>query len=286
MVDGDAAADRAGVARYAVFGQPIAHSLSPQIHAAFAAQLGIAIDYRAIETGIDTLPDALAAFAAEGGRGANLTLPLKQAALALCASLSTNAQRCGSVNTLARQGGGWRGDSTDGEGLIRDLRTHHDADPRGRRILLIGAGGAARASAFALTAAGAAQLVICNRSPERAYLLADQLGTHIPVTACTLVDLVAQLPFDLIVHATSAGHAGAVPKLPRKVFAAHTLCYDLSYGEAARAFLECAREHGAQRAVDGLGMLIEQAAESFALWHGRRPDTDAVYADLRARQRR
>lgn len=264
---------------YAVFGQPIAHSLSPRIHAAFGEQNGIRIDYRAIEAGRADFPRALHEFAASGGRGANVTLPLKEDAAAACVSLSARVQRCGSVNTLLRDGDGWYGDSTDGAGLLGDLRLRHGFDPQGRRILLLGAGGAARAAAFALADAGAKELVIANRTHERAEALAG--GLH-AAQALAWSDLAQAGAFDLVVNATAAGHTGTGFALPAALFAGvPTLAYDLSYGTAAQPFLAAAREAGATQAVDGLGMLVEQAAEAFALWHKRRPDTDAVYAVLR-----
>ena len=267
------------IARYAVFGRPIAHSLSPRIHAAFGAQLGIALDYRAIEAGAEEFPARVAAFAREGGRGANVTLPLKQDALALCDALSDRARRAGSVNTLIRAGDGWHGDSTDGAGLLRDLRERHGFDPRDRCVLLLGAGGAARAAAFAFADAGAKELAIANRTFERAAELAQAIGAV--AHAVALDELETLDRFDLLVNASAAGHAGASTALPRTLLGAEALCYDLSYGKAAQAFLDAAREAGARRVSDGLGMLVEQAAESFAAWHGTRPDTAAVYAALR-----
>lgn len=273
---------RGSEARYAVFGQPIGHSLSPRIHAAFGAQLGIALDYRAIEAGRAEFADRVAAFACEGGRGANVTLPLKEDALTLCATLSDRARRAGSVNTLIRDGDAWRGDSTDGAGLLRDLRERHAFDVPGLRVLLLGAGGAARAAAFAFADAGVRELVIANRTLDRARALADAIGDAARVGICTWSELAAAHGFDLIVNATAAGHADAAIELPRSLLGPQTLCYDLSYGKAARAFLDWAHGAGATRASDGLGMLVEQAAESFQLWHGTRPDTAAVYAELRA----
>ncbi|HEU4664958.1 MAG TPA: shikimate dehydrogenase [Dokdonella sp.] len=265
--------------RYAVVGQPIAHSLSPRIHAAFGAQLGIALDYRAIEAGRDTFAAMLAAFARDGGRGANVTLPLKEDAAALCSALSERARRCGSVNTLIRDDAGWHGDSTDGIGLLRDL-ARHDLDPRGRRVLLLGAGGAARAAAFALVDAGVRELVVANRTATRAQSLVDALGA--PARACAWDALRHEATFDLVVNATSAGHAGDAFAWPLAADSAPAACYDLSYGEAARPFLAAARGARARAVHDGLGMLVEQAAESFELWHGVRPDTGPVHAQLRA----
>ncbi len=266
--------------QFAVFGQPIAHSLSPRIHAMFAQQFGIALEYRAIKAGHDDFARALDAFAREGGVGANVTLPLKQDAAALCSSVSARARRCGSVNTLIREDDHWRGDSTDGSGLLRDIAEHHAFEPHGHRCLLLGAGGAARAVAFALAEAGAGHVAIANRTHERARVLAAALAPK--AQAIGWSDLAAADAFDLIVHATAAGHAVATFDAPSSIVAPETLCYDLSYGPAAAPFLRWARTAGATRAADGLGMLIEQAADAFAIWHGRRPDTGPVRAALRS----
>ncbi len=268
--------------QYAVFGQPIAHSLSPRIHTAFARQLGIAMEYRAIEASADSFVAELARFADAGGRGANITLPLNAIAARLCLRLSDRTRRADSVNTLLREGAGWYGDSTDGTGLVRDITERHHLDLRERRTLLLGAGGAARAAAFALFDAGIAELTIANRTPERADVLADVIGAPGRVHTRYWDDLGQWGAYDLVVNATSAGHDGHDLDLPRSLVAPRTLCYDLSYGKAAIGFLAWARSAGAEQALDGLGMLVEQAAESFVLWHGQRPDTEPVYAELRA----
>lgn len=268
---------------YAVFGTPIAHSLSPRIHAAFAKQAGIDLEYTAIEAGPADFPASLEAFAARGGIGANVTLPLKQAAFALCGSTSERARRAGAVNTLLRDGDGWHGDNTDGIGLVRDLTTRHMLDLRARRALLLGAGGAARGIAPALLEAGIGGMTIVNRTPERADALADALGEPGRVHPRYLADLASLGEFDLIVNATSATRGGELPALPRALVGRRTAAVDLSYGEAAIPFLAWARANGCHDTVDGLGMLVEQAAESFALWHGTRPDTDGVYAELSGR---
>jgi shikimate dehydrogenase len=262
--------------RYAVFGQPIAHSLSPRIHAMFAAQLDVALDYRAIESSLAEFAAKLEAFAVEGGAGANVTLPLKQAAARLCAQVTDRARRADSVNTLIRDDDAWRGDSTDGIGFIRDVRDRHRFEPRDKRALLFGAGGAARAVAFALVEAGAV-LTIANRTRERAEVLAEATRSRV-IDASASSD---SEPFDLVVHATAAGHTDASFEWPAAAIGANTLAYDLSYGAAAAPFLARAQGAGA-RAIDGLGMLVEQAAESFAIWHGKTPATDPVYAALRA----
>lgn len=269
--------------RFAVIGHPVSHSLSPRIHHAFGRQTAIALDYIAIDA--EDLDTALFAF---GGAGANVTLPHKQRAAALCGSLSERARRAGVVNTLIRDGGGthdgsWHGDNTDGLGLVRDLTGRHRLDLRGRRTLLLGAGGGARGVAPALLDAGIGDLFIVNRTPERADALADALGEPRRVHPRYFDDLKSFGEFDLIVNATSATRGGAFPSLPMSLIGPRTTAVDLSYGEAAIGFLAWARAAGAHEAIDGLGMLVEQAAESFKLWHGVRPDTDAIYAELRAR---
>ena len=263
---------------HAVFGTPISHSLSPRIHAAFARQCGIELDYLAIEADAGDFRAKLDDFAARGGTGANVTLPLKEAAFALCSEASERARRAGAVNTLVRAGDGWHGDNTDGAGLVRDLTGRHMLDLRARRTLLLGAGGAARGIAPALLEAG-----IVNRTPERADALADALGEPGRVHPRYLGDLAALGEFDLIVNATSAARGGQLPALPRSLVGRRCAAVDLSYGEAAIPFLAWARANGCHDAVDGLGMLVEQAAESFALWLGTRPETDGVYAELSGR---
>ena len=265
---------------FAVFGHPVAHSLSPRIHAAFARQTGIALQYRAIDASADDFAAALASFAASGGTGANVTLPHKEAAYALCDHVSERARRAGAVNTLTRHADGWGGDNTDGVGLVCDLTERHALDLRSRRTLLLGAGGAAHGVAPALLDAGIGDLFIVNRSPEKADALADKLGMPGRVHTRYWNDLSRLGNFDFIVNATSAGRESLQMDLPFAIAARRSLAVDLSYGEAATAFLAWARVAGCGLAIDGLGMLVEQAAESFAIWHGRRPDTDAIYAEL------
>lgn len=271
--------------RYAVFGHPVAHSQSPWIHAAFARQAGIALDYRAIDVPPDGFAALLEAFAAEGGRGANVTLPLKEQAAALCAELSDAARLAGAVNTLTRVDGHWHGDNTDGLGFLRDLSDRARLHVRGRRALLLGAGGAAHGVAPALRDAGVRELVICNRTAERADRLVDAIGDPERVHSRYWQNLADIGNFELIVNATSAGRddEGLAYDLPYSLAGTRCVCYDLNYGEAALPFLAWARSAGAAHCFDGLGMLVEQAAESFLRWHGVRPDTDTVYAELRQR---
>ena len=271
-------------ARYAVFGHPISHSLSPRIHSAFAHQLGIALEYTAIDAAPVDFATALERFAGEGGRGANVTLPLKEAAFALCARTSDRARRAGAVNTLTRNDGQWHGDNTDGAGLVRDLTSRQGLDLRARRALLLGAGGAARGVAPAMLDAGIAELVIVNRSPERADALADALGEPERAHSRYWQDMRDLGDFELIVNATSAGRGdGNGFSAPLSLVNSRTLAVDVNYGEAAIDFLAWARAAGCHDVVDGLGMLVEQAAEAFEHWHGVRPQTDAVYAALRER---
>lgn len=267
--------------RYAVFGHPVAQSLSPRIHAAFARQTGIDLEYTAIDAEPADFVAALERFAADGGGGANVTLPLKEAAFALCQHSSARARRAGAVNTLTRNDGHWHGDNTDGVGLVRDLTDRQGLDLRARRTLLLGAGGAARGVAPALLDAGVEELIIVNRTPERADALADALGEPERAHSRYWESLRDEGDFELIINATSAGRSGGHLPLPSTLTNSRTLAVDLSYGEGAIAFLAWARSVGCRSVVDGLGMLVEQAAESFRIWHGVRPDTDAVYAALR-----
>jgi shikimate dehydrogenase len=269
--------------RYAVFGQPVLHSLSPRIHRAFAQQTGVVIDYTAIESAPGDFPAALAAFARSGGEGANVTLPHKQRAAELCNLLSNRAKRAGAVNTLIKHGNGWLGDNTDGVGLVRDLTDRHRLDLRQRRTLILGAGGAARGVAPALLDAGIGELFIVNRDAQKADALADQLGQPDRVHTRYMSDLAQIGEFDLVINATSAARHGTLPTLPMTLFGPRSAAVDLSYGEAAVPFLAWARALGVRDFLDGLGMLVEQAAESFYLWHGRRPDTVPVFDELNAR---
>ena len=272
------------MSHYAVFGHPVSHSLSPRIHTAFAQQTGIELDYTAIEATAEGFTQVLDAFVAAGGKGANVTLPLKQAAFALCATTSERARRVGSVNTLTRNDGQWQGDNTDGIGLVRDLTERLGLDLRGRRALLLGAGGSARGVAPALLDAGVSELMIANRTSERADALADALGEPKRAHSRYWDDLVNEGDFALIVNATSLGRDGSAEfRLPFALSTPRTLAVDLNYGEAAIPFLAWARTAGCRDVVDGLGMLVEQAAASFELWHGVRPETAPVYAALRGK---
>lgn len=270
--------------RYAVFGNPIGHSKSPFIHAAFARQTGQDLTYSAMLAPADDFAGALRAFVAAGGRGANVTLPFKEEAFRLATRLTARAQLAGAVNTLSFAADGMLGDNTDGCGLVRDLCVNLACPIQGRRVLLLGAGGAARGALDPLLAAAPAVLVIANRTPDKALALAAAAGEPGVVKGCAYPALAGQ-SFDLLINATSASLAGELPALPEGVFAPGSLAYDMMYraGQAAdnTPFLAFAREQGAARRADGLGMLVEQAAEAFFLWRGVRPESAPVMAQLR-----
>ena len=253
-------------------GYPIGHSRSPEIHARFAAQTGLDVEYRRIQVRPGSLASAVDDFRAGGGRGCNITVPLKEEAAELSDELGPEAGQAGAANTLtAGADGRIRGDNTDGLGLIRHLRKNLDMNLEDSRVLIIGAGGAVRGVLPALLAAGVGETVIFNRTLERARELArhfTSLGA-IRVAASGSAGLPA---VDLVINASSAGISGEPPALPPAPAKA-ALCMDLAYGRAAEPFMAWAREGGARAAHDGWGMLVEQAAESFRIWHGRRPDT-------------
>jgi shikimate dehydrogenase len=266
---------------FAVIGQPIDHSLSPFIHRLFASQWSVDLEYQAIESAPEQLALRLADFAENGGLGLNVTLPHKQSVIALCSKLSERAQRAQAVNTLTRVNGEWHGDNTDGTGLVNDLTQRKGIDLRGRRTLLLGAGGAALGVAPSLLDAGIAELLVCNRSPEKADALIDMLQEPDRVHTRYWQDLDELGHFDLIINATSAGRSTEPLKLPFHLGTRQTVAVDLSYGRSAIDFLAWAKAGECGHCFDGLGMLVEQAAESFYLWQGARPDTDEVYLQLR-----
>lgn len=261
--------------RYAVFGNPIAHSKSPLIHAQFATQTGQDLVYEAILAPLDGFAESLRRFVTEGGRGANVTVPFKEEAYAICASRTPRAELAGAVNTLIAENGGLRGDNTDGAGLVADLTRNLGLELRGRRILLLGAGGAARGVIGPLLDCGPARLFIANRTAHKAVELARHFGREVEGGGFEA----AATPFDLVINATAASLGGELPPLSPAVFAPGALAYDMMYGRET-PFMAFARAHGAATA-DGLGMLVEQAAEAFHLWRGVRPDTAPVIASLR-----
>lgn len=263
--------------RYAVIGHPIAHSRSPRIHAAFAAAAGQHLAYDRIDAAPEAFEGIVRDFFGNGGCGLNVTLPHKEAAARLAHRLTGRARLAGAVNTLARQPDGTLlGDNTDGAGLMADLARLGIA-VRGARVLVLGAGGATRGILGPLLEAQPAQLVVANRTAARATALAAAFAG---VQGCgydALASLVAAGPFDLVIHATSLGLQGEVPPLPQGVIGPASVAYDLGYGAGDTPFVRWARARGVTRAEQGLGMLIEQAAESFFLWRGVRPDTAPLH---------
>jgi shikimate dehydrogenase len=261
--------------RYCVFGNPIAHSKSPRIHALFARQTAQDLTYEAILAPLDGFADAVRGFASADGRGANVTVPFKEEAFRLSTVLTPRAQAAGAVNTLSFAGGEIRGDNTDGAGLVRDIGQNLGCGISGRRILLLGAGGAARGVILPLLEQRPAGLFVANRTAAKAVELAKAFGIE-----GGGFESLARQAFDLVINATSAGLADAALPLPDGVFAPGCLAYDMLYGRET-PFMTQARAAGAAVA-DGLGMLVEQAAEAFFVWRGVRPDTTPVLTELRA----
>ncbi|WP_040260440.1 shikimate dehydrogenase [Pseudomonas massiliensis] len=265
--------------KYVVFGNPIGHSKSPAIHRWFAEQTGQRMEYSPLLAPLDGFADAARAFFVEG-LGANVTVPFKEQAWQLCDVLTPRAERAGAVNMLSRlDDGRLRGDNTDGEGLVSDL-LNNGVDLKGARILLLGAGGAARGVIEPLLEQRPAQLAVANRTPEKAQVLAQAFAELGPVDALSLEHL--EGPMDLIINATAASLAGEVPPLPASVIAAgRTVCYDMMYSAGQTPFNAWAQAQGASRTIDGLGMLVEQAAVAFRYWRGVEVATAPVLAALR-----
>lgn len=266
--------------RYAVFGHPIAHSKSPEIHAQFARQSGQNLTYEAILAPLDGLTDSLARFRNAGGQGANITVPFKEQAFALCDRLTPRAELAGAANTLMFKDGVVVGDNTDGAGLVRDLLHNHQFALTHKRILLLGAGGAARGVIGPLLECAPASLTVANRTVGRAHALAAHFHQHgFPTVTGSDLETIAE-PFDLIINATAASLSGECPRVSSRIFGPTSLAYDMMYGHSLTPFLHWAQQHGATTA-DGLGMLVEQAAEAFYFWRGVRPLTAPVMANLR-----
>ncbi len=269
-------------ARYAVIGHPIRHSLSPRIHAEFARQTGEKLIYTTIEAPLDGFAEAVAAFRADGGLGLNVTVPFKQEAFALATELTPRARRAGAVNTLSfADDKSIGGDTTDGVGLRRDLEHNLGLTLEGQRILILGAGGAARSVLEPLLERNPLSLVIANRTATTAESLAQSFAGMGALGGIGLKELDGEMPFDLVINATSAGLSGQSLPLPNTIFAANAVAYDMVYGSEPTPFLRWARSQDVALIADGLGMLVEQAAESFHIWRGERPQTQPVIAQLR-----
>ena len=261
--------------QYAVFGNPIGHSKSPIIHSAFARQTGQDMTYKSILAPLDGFDDAVEAFIAAGGRGANVTVPFKQEAFQLVTRLTPRAELAGAANTLIFEGDEIIGDNTDGVGLLRDITINLGYPVAGKRVLLLGAGGASRGVVGPLLDAGITSLTIANRTVPRAKLVAERFAPLGPVTGCGYDELAGQ-SFDIVINATSASLSGSMPALPVGIFAPGSLAYKMMYGLGDTPFRIFAREQGAAIISEGLGMLVEQAAESFFVWRGVRPEVRPV----------
>ncbi|MBD8724521.1 shikimate dehydrogenase [Oxalobacteraceae sp. CFBP 13708] len=268
--------------RYCVIGNPIAHSKSPRIHAQYAAELGEDLQYEQCLAPVDGFAATVKRLIDEGYKGANVTVPFKLDAARLATRLTPRAQAAGAVNTLVFDGGEIVGDNTDGVGLVADIVRNAGVSLDGKRVLLLGAGGAARGALLPLLDAGPRQIVIANRTLATAEALVAEFADHaarLAVSGFADVDG----PFDVIINATSASLDAAVPPVPATVFGPDTLALDMMYGNKPTVFMDFAAGHGAA-VRDGLGMLVEQAAEAFALWRGKRPGTAHVLASMRQSQ--
>ncbi|MCC5858414.1 MAG: shikimate dehydrogenase [Ectothiorhodospiraceae bacterium] len=267
--------------RYAVFGNPVSHSQSPWIHACFAQQTGQQMEYGRQEVPLDGFARAVQSFFAHGGKGLNVTVPFKEQAWELCQRRSPRAEAAGAVNTLLEDAGALLyGDNTDGIGLVRDLRDNLDLDPAGRHVLILGAGGAVRGVLLPLLETGPASITIANRTVSKARALVETRTG--PLRASGYPELAGER-FDLVINGTSTGLHGAMPELPKGILAPGAAAYDMVYGAEPTRFMVWSRAQGAGTVSDGLGMLVEQAAESFRIWRGIHPETSAVIRALRAR---
>lgn len=265
---------------YAVMGNPIAHSKSPLIHTLFAEQTGQSLRYETILVEREEFPEAVTRFFAECGSGLNITVPFKEEAWALANRLTKRAELAGAVNTLWKDKDGmlW-GDTTDGIGLVRDLVHNHKKPITGCRVLVLGAGGAVRGLLEPLLAEKPKEVVIANRTVSRAQNLVDLFTTHGVISACGYLEIKGS--FDIVINGTSSSLHGDIPPIPSSVIDLNTVVYDMMYGDQDTIFMEWAKREGVQQVVDGLGMLVEQAAESFYIWRRVRPETEDVTKKIR-----
>jgi shikimate dehydrogenase len=267
--------------KYAVIGNPIEHSKSPEIHSAFAKQTGESMEYRRLLGNLEDFPGDVRRFLAEGGQGLNVTVPFKEQAWRLADELTPRAHTAGAVNTLIRlDTNQLRGDNTDGIGLVRDLTINQGCRIEERRILILGAGGAVRGVMRPLLEQNPKRVIIANRTATKAYSLAQGLSQYGQVAGCGFDELEG-MQFDLVINGTAAGLSGQVPAIPDNILGKGAWCYDMLYSHQETAFQRWGHKHQAARALDGLGMLVEQAAESFYLWRGTRPETALVINMLR-----
>ena len=267
--------------RYAVIGNPVAHSKSPLIHTRFAHSTGQELDYGLIEAPLDGFAAAVRAFRDSGGRGLNITTPFKLQAFEMATEPSERARLAGAANAMKFEDGGRIVvDNFDGLGLANDIEHNLGVALKGRRVLMLGAGGAARGALVELLARGPAELLIANRTRATAQNLADAFAAHGPLRACSYAELSGEAGFDVVINGTSASMVGALPPVPASSFATATLAYEMVYGRGLTPFLRLAQSAGVPRLADGVGMLVEQAAEAFVWWRSVRPDTRAVINEL------
>lgn len=267
--------------QYAVMGNPITHSKSPRIHTLFAKQTGQALEYTAIQVDAGGFSQAVGNFGAAGGKGLNVTVPFKQQAWQRVTERSERAERAGAVNTIKFDGDTLLGDNTDGVGLVNDLTQNHQIELKDKRILLMGAGGAARGVLAPLLSQQPSQLLIANRTVDKAVELATAFADLGSIQGSGYDNLSGR-QFDILINATAASLQGELPPLPENILANNACCYDMMYGKEPTIFMQWATKQGAMKVMDGLGMLVEQAAESFFIWRGVRPESTAVIKILRA----
>ncbi len=266
---------------YAVIGNPVAHSKSPQIHLAFAQQEGVSIDYRRILADDETFVATVEKFFHDRGCGLNITLPFKVKAYQQCTELNDYAQAAKAVNTISFSStGDWIGANTDGIGLLRDLKSNLGVELTRKNVLILGAGGAVRGILLPLLQENPSQIVIANRTYEKAEALAKEFIAAGTISSSQFSDLKSS-KFDIVINATAASLSNQIPPVSATVLKSETVCYDLAYSDQDTAFLNWAKTHHAGTTSDGLGMLIEQAAESYFIWRGFRPDTGSVFSLLR-----
>ena len=269
------------VANYAVLGNPVKHSKSPQIHLLFAEEMGITLEYNAIEVPNDELSTYVNLFSSQGGKGLNITVPFKENAYKLCTEITSRALESGSVNTIKFDTEtNIIGDTTDGEGFINDLRKNYGINLQNKSILILGAGGTVKSIIERLVSEEIKNVVIVNRTLSRAEELEKKFKNKIDIKSFSYETLPNDI-FDLIVNGTSLSLSSEVPPVSRNIINKNTFCYDLMYSSDKTVFIKWAIENGALRAADGLGMLVEQAAESFFIWHGVKPNTAKVIEALK-----
>jgi len=266
--------------RYALVGHPVSHSRSPLIHQLFARQTDENMSYELIDASPDEFETAALGFAAAGGLGMNVTVPHKEAAYELCRTHGKEAEAAGAVNTISFSKGRRHGDNTDGTGFLRDLLGNHKQEIATKRVLMLGAGGAARGIIHPILGEGPTELIVANRTIERAEALLQKLGAPQGLSICRFNELDDVEPFDIVINATSAGLKGEQPPFPTSLVNSDTFCYDLAYSLKPTPFVVWADTNGAGYAVQGWGMLVEQAAESFKIWRGIQPETKPILSTL------